>query len=193
MPMRIRNRALVILACAIVLQGGGCASTERREGAEMATAPAPLPADVEARRKADAIAQQVNTRAKRSEKAEGKQNLVKDEVHVKTDASGKAVVEQTGEASWYGKRHHGRKTANGERFDQHGLTAAHPTLPLGTKATVTNLETGKSADVIINDRGPYAKGRDIDVSKAAAEKIGVGKDGAAPVKIEAQVRPEPGK
>lgn len=196
MPMRTRNPMLVIVACAIVLQGA-CASTEHREGADMtaarAPAPAPAPADAEAQRKAEAIAQQVKTKAVRAEKAEGKQNLVKDEVHVKTDANGNPIVEQTGEASWYGKRHHGRKTANGERFDQHGLTAAHPTLPLGTKAKVTNLETGKSAEVTINDRGPYAKGRDIDVSKAAAEKIGVGKDGAAPVKIEAQVPPEPAK
>jgi rare lipoprotein A len=69
------------------------------------------------------------------------------------------------------------------------LTAAHPTLPLGTNATVTNLETGDSVDVKINDRGPYAKGRDIDLSKGAAKELGMTKDGIAPVKIEAEVTP----
>lgn len=192
MPMQIRTPIVVTLAFAIVLSSG-CASTEHRDGAEMVTAPAPSPADAEARRKAEDVARQVEAKAKRSERAEGKQDRVKDAVQVKTDASGRPIVEQTGEASWYGKRHHGRKTASGERFDQKGLTAAHPTLPLGTKAKVTNLETGKSTEVLINDRGPYAKGRDIDVSKAVADKIGLGKDGTAPVKIEAQVTPEPAK
>lgn len=108
---------------------------------------------------------------------------------MKTDAKGEPVIEQVGEASWYGKDFHGEKTASGETFDQHDLTAAHPTLPLGTEATVTNLETGKSVDVEINDRGPYTKGRDIDLSKEAAKEIGINKDGAAPVKIEAKVPP----
>jgi rare lipoprotein A len=99
------------------------------------------------------------------------------------------VVEQVGEASFYGPGFHGKKTATGERFDQNDLTAAHPTLPLGTKATVTNLETGDSVEVKINDRGPYAKGRDIDLSKGAAKELGMTKDGVAPVKIEAEVAP----
>ena len=109
---------------------------------------------------------------------------------MKTDTKGKPVVEQVGEASWYGKGFHGKKTASGEKFDQNDKTAAHPTLPLGTEATVTNLETGKSVDVEINDRGPYTKGRDIDLSKEAAEEIGMKKDGAVPVKVEAKVPPE---
>jgi rare lipoprotein A len=113
--------------------------------------------------------------------------LVKDEVKVKTDAKGEPVIEQVGEASWYGKGFHGKKTASGETFNQNDHTAAHPTLPLGTEATVTNLETGKSVEVEINDRGPYTKGRDIDLSKEAAEEIGMKKDGAVPVKVEAKV------
>ena len=143
--------------------------------------------------KAEALAEKVEKKAKQTEKAEGKNDLVKDEVKVKTDAKGEPVVEQVGEASWYGKDFHGKKTASGETFDQHDLTAAHPTLPLGTEATVTNLETGKSVDVEINDRGPYSKGRDIDLSKEAAKEIGMKKDGAAPVKIEAKVPPEDDK
>ena len=140
--------------------------------------------------KAEALAEKVEKKAKQTEKAEGKNDLVKDEVKVKTDAKGEPVVEQVGEASWYGKGFHGKKTASGETFDQHDLTAAHPTLPMGTEATVTNLETGKSVEVTINDRGPYSKGRDIDLSKEAAKEIGIKKDGAAPVKIEAKVSPE---
>lgn len=135
----------------------------------------------------EAIAEKVEKKAMQTEKVEGKNDLVKDQVEVKVDAKDEAVVEQVGEASWYGKGFHGKKTASGEKFDQNDLTAAHPTLPLGTEATVTNLETGKSVEVEINDRGPYAKGRDIDLSRKAAKEIGMTKDGAAPVKIEAEV------
>src|SRR3954463_8034040 len=70
-----------------------------------------------------------------------------------------------GVASWYGPGFHGKKTANGERFNTHDLTAAHKTLPFGTKVRVTNEQTGKSVVVRINDRGPYAHGRVIDLSK----------------------------
>ena len=93
-------------------------------------------------------------------------------------------VEQVGNASWYGPALDGKETASGETFDQNELTAAHPTLPLGTKAVVTNLETGKSVDGQINDRGPFVKGRKIDLSRAAAQKIGMTKKGVAKVKIE---------
>jgi len=80
---------------------------------------------------------------------------------------------QTGAASWYGPGFHGKKTANGERFNTHTLTAAHKTLPFDTKVRVTNERTGKSVVVRINDRGPYAHGRVIDLSKAAAEAVGL--------------------
>jgi rare lipoprotein A (peptidoglycan hydrolase) len=143
--------------------------------------------------KAEALAEKVEKKAKQTEKSEGKNDLVKDEVKVTTDAKGGKVVEQVGEASWYGKDFQGKKTSSGETFNQHDLTAAHPTLPMGTKAKVTNLETGKSVQVEINDRGPHRKGRDIDLSKEAAEEIGMKKDGAAPVKIEAKVPPEDDK
>jgi rare lipoprotein A len=91
---------------------------------------------------------------------------------------------EVGEASWYGPGFQGQETANGEIFDQKKLTAAHPTLPLGTKAQVTNLENGKKVEVTINDRGPYAEDRAIDLSRAAAKKLGMVKDGASEVKIE---------
>jgi rare lipoprotein A (peptidoglycan hydrolase) len=138
----------------------------------------------------EAVAERVEKQAKRSEKAEGKHNLVKDTVTTKTNPEGETVVEQVGEASFYGKGHQGKETASGERFDQRDLTAAHPTLPLGTDAKVTNLETGESVDVRINDRGPYVKGRDLDLSKEAAKEIGMKKEGEAPVKIEAEL-PQP--
>jgi rare lipoprotein A len=135
------------------------------------------------------IAEKVKRKVEHTEKAEGKQDLVKDKVTVNKGNDGKPVVEQVGEASFYGPGFHGKKTATGETFNQNEKTAAHPTLPLGTKATVTNLDNGTSVDVTINDRGPYVKGRDIDLSKGAAKELGMTKDGIAPVKIEAEVVP----
>ncbi len=84
-------------------------------------------------------------------------------------AGGRYVEE--GIASWYGPKFHGRRTASGEIFDMYKLTAAHPWLPFGTVVRVTNLENGLSVVVRINDRGPFVKGRIIDLSYAAAKKI----------------------
>ena len=91
---------------------------------------------------------------------------------------------QTGIASWYGPGFHGRRTASGAVYDQHDLTAAHQTLPLGTRVMVTNLENGRSTEVIINDRGPFLKGRIIDLSYAAAQTLGMVGPGTIPVRIE---------
>ena len=96
---------------------------------------------------------------------------------------------QVGKASWYGPRHQGKRTASGQRFDQRQLTAAHRTLPLGTRAKVTNLETGQAVHVTINDRGPHAKGRIIDLSRAAARQIGLTADGTSRVRVEASPPP----
>jgi rare lipoprotein A len=145
--------------------------------------------DKQANKEAEKIAEKVRRKAESTEKTEGSQDRVKDEVKVSTGENGQTLVEQVGEASFYGDGFHGKKTASGERFDQNDLTAAHPSLPLGTNATVTNLETGNSVEVKINDRGPYVKGRDIDLSKGAAKELGMTKDGVAPVKIEAEVAP----
>jgi len=84
-----------------------------------------------------------------------------------------AKVIQSGRASWYGPGFHGRRTASGETFNTNDLTAAHRTLPFGTKVRVVNKKTGKSVVVRINDRGPYAHGRVIDLSKASAQAIGL--------------------
>ncbi|MGH8563670.1 MAG: septal ring lytic transglycosylase RlpA family protein [Gammaproteobacteria bacterium] len=96
------------------------------------------------------------------------------------------AFEQVGTASWYGPRLHGKKTANGEVFNQNKLTAAHRTLPLGTTVEVTNVTNGKSVAVKINDRGPFVNGRVIDVSRAAAIRLGMKEAGLARVQIEVQ-------
>lgn len=89
-----------------------------------------------------------------------------------------------GTASWYGPGFHGKKTASGEIYDQNKLTAAHKTVPLGSKARVTNLENGSTVEVEINDRGPFVEGRIIDLSRAAAGVLGFVESGTAPVKVE---------
>lgn len=90
---------------------------------------------------------------------------------------------ETGVASWYGKKFHGRKTASGERYNQNKMTAAHRTLPFGTRVRVKNRDNGKSVVVTINDRGPFKKGRVIDVSRAAAKKLDMINSGTARVRI----------
>ncbi len=92
--------------------------------------------------------------------------------------------DETGVASWYGPGFHGNKTATGEIYDQHGLTAAHPTLPLPSIVRVTNLENGRTALLRINDRGPFAKNRIIDLSKASADRLGVIGNGTARVRVQ---------
>jgi rare lipoprotein A (peptidoglycan hydrolase) len=91
---------------------------------------------------------------------------------------------QKGSASWYGPGFHGRTTANGERFDQNSLTAAHKTLPFNTRLKVTNLANNHSVIVRVNDRGPYSGGRIIDLSKGAAAKIGIIGQGVGRVRLE---------
>ena len=93
--------------------------------------------------------------------------------------------EQRGWASWYGPGFAGRPTASGERFSPQALTAAHRSLPLGTRARVTHLETGQQVEVTINDRGPFAdpERRVIDLSRAAAQRIGLGRQGVGPVRV----------
>lgn len=93
------------------------------------------------------------------------------------------TISETGKASYYADKYEGRKTSNGETFRQRKLTAAHKTLPFGTKVKVTNLNTGKTVKVRINDRGPFIEGRIIDLTKKAAKKIDLVNAGVAPVKI----------
>jgi rare lipoprotein A len=90
---------------------------------------------------------------------------------------------ETGIASWYGKRFHGRKTASGEAFDMDALTAAHPRLPFGSWVRVKSLVNGRSVDVRINDRGPHVARRIIDLSRAAAQSLGLASQGTREVEI----------
>ncbi|RAJ85475.1 rare lipoprotein A [Chitinophaga dinghuensis] len=92
-------------------------------------------------------------------------------------------ITQTGKASYYADSFDGKKTASGETFRQNSLTAAHPNLPFGTKVRVLNISNGRSVKVRINDRGPFTKGRMIDVSKKAAKKLGMVSTGVATVQI----------
>lgn len=92
--------------------------------------------------------------------------------------------DRTGMASWYGPAFHGRMTANGEIFDQFALSAAHPTMPLPSYARVTNLKNGRSVIVRVNDRGPFAHNRIIDLSRAAAEALDFISDGTAKVRVQ---------
>lgn len=101
-------------------------------------------------------------------------------------ANENAAIIQTvsGTASWYGQKFHGRRTASGERFNMHELTAAHRSLPFGTKVRVTNRQNGRSVVVRINDRGPFTGKRIIDLSHKAASQIGMINKGTASVQLE---------
>ncbi len=102
---------------------------------------------------------------------------------------GKPVLTETGLASWYGPPYHNRKGADGTVFDENALTAAHRELPMGTMVRVTNLATGQSVVAKITDRGPFVPGRTLDLSKAAAQAIGLYRMGVAKVKVEAYAHP----
>ncbi|HVV85273.1 MAG TPA: septal ring lytic transglycosylase RlpA family protein [Kofleriaceae bacterium] len=95
-----------------------------------------------------------------------------------------APLHQVGKASWYGGKLAGRRTASGERFDEHAMSAAHRTLPFGTLVRVTNRANGRSVVVRINDRGPYGGGLIIDVSRAAAEKLDMVRAGVVPCEVD---------
>jgi len=94
---------------------------------------------------------------------------------------------ERGLASWYGKRYHGRKTTSGEPYDMYAMTAAHPTLPIPSYARVTSTANGRSVVVRVNDRGPFLRGRVIDLSYAAAHRLGIVANGSGEVEVEAIV------
>lgn len=108
------------------------------------------------------------------------------EISKKEETSGGTV----GVASYYGREHNGGPTASGERFDMRAMTAAHRTAPMGSKLRVTNLRNGRSVVVRINDRGPFVRGRVIDVSRGAAEALGFVGQGVAKVRIQVASREE---
>jgi rare lipoprotein A len=103
----------------------------------------------------------------------------------------KPLLVETGIASWYGAPYHNRRGSNGEIYDMHAMTAAHRTLPLGSIVRVTCIENGSSAVVRITDRGPFIEGRVIDLSRAAAEKVGLVQKGTAKVRLEVLKTPHP--
>jgi rare lipoprotein A len=109
--------------------------------------------------------------------------------HVKRNAGG---YREKGLASWYGLKFHGKRTSSGEPYDMYAMTAAHKTLPLPTWVRVTNLDNGKSVVVKVNDRGPFHAGRIIDLSYAAASKLGVLGHGTAPVEVVSITTERPG-
>ena len=100
---------------------------------------------------------------------------------------------KTGTASWYGKAHHGQPTVSGETYDMHALTAAHRSLPLGTRVLVTNVKNDRSVEVRINDRGPFVRGRILDLSYAAAQQLGALTDGTFRVKLRVIDEPAGGR
>lgn len=102
--------------------------------------------------------------------------------HIMASAHG---YQEKGNASWYGKYFHGRKTASGERYNMYDMTAAHKTLPLGTWVEVKHLRNGRAVTVRVNDRGPFVRGRVIDLSYAAASKLNMANAGVAPVLVTA--------
>jgi len=98
-------------------------------------------------------------------------------------------TKMTGHASWYGPGFHGRKTASGERFNANGMTAAHRTLPFGTKLLVENPQNGRSVIVRVNDRGPFIRGRSIDLARGAAQSIGLSGTGTVNMTVLAGAGP----
>jgi rare lipoprotein A len=113
----------------------------------------------------------------------------KEAISLSNDA--KPIYTETGIASWYGPPYHNRRGSNGEIYNMNALTAAHRTIPLGSICRVTNLKTGNSTVVRITDRGPFVKGRILDLSLAAAKQADVWKAGLAPVKVEVLKTPSP--
>ncbi|MEO5375181.1 MAG: septal ring lytic transglycosylase RlpA family protein [Alphaproteobacteria bacterium] len=112
--------------------------------------------------------------------------LAQDKDKAPSTGPGEVVIQQEGEASYYGEDFRGKTTANGEKFNPDKTSAASPDLPLGTQVTVTNTDNGKSVDMKINDRGPYVDDRIIDVSKHAADKLGMTEKGVTNVTVEAR-------
>ena len=106
------------------------------------------------------------------------------QTHHQSVHAAKSTHKMVGFASFYALKFNNKRTASGEKFNNNAFTAAHKSLPFGTKLKVTNLRNGLSVLVRVNDRGPYVKGRIIDLSKAAAKKIGIGRSGTARVQLE---------
>jgi rare lipoprotein A len=173
---KMRTRVLVLAgtfalaACATPPDGATTSDTTHGAGAALATNHADAP--VAFASSADAL----SANADSSSKLDGKA--------LTASIPDVSKFSQNGRASWYGGHFNGRKTANGERFDMTAFTAAHRTLPLSSYVRVTNTENGKSVVVKINDRGPFYRGRIIDLSRAAAHALGMQHAGTSNVKLQ---------
>src|SRR5438445_3851100 len=159
---------MTLLLLALVLLLSGCGHKQ----VSVAVPPAPP------------IGQQPST-----ESAEAKPLETQEAIEIAPDA--KPLLVETGIASWYGAPYHNRRGSNGEIYDLHAMTAAHRTLPLGSIVRVTDTATGSSAIVRITDRGPFIEGRIVDLSQAAAKKIGVVQTGTAQIRLEVLKAPAP--
>ena len=168
-----------LLACALVAGCGSTPSTSSRSGGGYYQDDGPHARPPEGLDKVpDAVPRKeaLHRYANRPYKVMGKRY---------TPATRIKPFRQRGHASWYGKKFHGRKTASGERYDMYKMTAAHPTLPIPSYVRVTNLENERSVVVRVNDRGPFLRGRVIDLSYTAAKKLDYIRQGSARVEVEA--------
>jgi rare lipoprotein A len=168
--------AVLILVILTILAGCSTTSRTRGGGYYKDDGPGSLPADVQ--NIPDAV-----PRIETYNPANMKPYVVFGKRYVPTNDE--APFQQTGVTSWYGKKFHGYKTANGETYDMYAMTAAHPTLPIPSYARVTRISTGKSVIVRINDRGPFLSNRIIDLSYVAAAKLGILGPGSAQVTVQA--------
>lgn len=185
---RITCPVLLLMAAALVLILAGCGGHKQ---ARVNVPPAPpitaTQTQPETKPQAPPEKPQTTEAAQESQKEEEKQE--EEEPTVPADA--KPILVETGLASWYGAPYHNRRGSNGEVYNMHAFTAAHRTLPLGSIVRVTNVKTDHSVLVRITDRGPFVKGRILDLSLAAAKKIEVWAPGTAMVHMEVLQTPAP--
>ena len=184
---RVRASLLAVIAAAGFV--AACGTPAQKPPATNAPEPRPA-ATAEEVRASEATALAEKPAEKSAAKSDGaKAEPKKAPTKPKDKAPAKSVAKiapftQTGMASWYGPGFAGRPTASGEKFDPNDMTCAHPKLKFGTRVQVTNLDNGKSVVVRVNDRGPFAKGRIIDLSKEAAKRLGFIEKGHTKVKVE---------
>ena len=158
-----------IIACALLFTLSSCGTTERATSSKEAP-----PGGIE-----NSLPSADDSPSDKKSEAPPTKVLVSP---AELDAEAVKLIEN-GRASWYGPKFHGRLTANGEKYDMHGMTAAHRTLPFNTLVLVKNIDSGRAVTVRINDRGPFAKNRIIDLSKKAAKEIGMIGPGTARVEL----------
>ena len=173
--VRLRNICAICAACALLTMAG-CAHRQ-----QVAYTPPPPPAAAPA----ESAPSAAPVPAPNGKPAAG---VGADEQFVETHAP---IYTQTGIASWYGPPYHNREGANGEVYNEHHVSAAHRTLPMGSLIKVTNLRTGQSAVMHVTDRGPFVQGRILDLSMAAAKEVGVWGPGTAEVRIDVYSTPHP--